>query len=517
MTNPAGLTSPASPTSPPPDFVIEAGDTFARVTPSCVDLLQPHLSFAAVEFERGGPTGHTCRRRRKNAYFTNEGESLDVPAGLVPRVREILVNAGRRVEVRNHRRLPERCEAVNNTWPDGLSADDEAVLAAVRSHLLGQLVVGNQKEVLRAVELICRLWPEAIILIPVATLDEMRALYEALRARLDGDVCMAHGRNWSRSSNRVICTYSSLESCDYDGVDVVIFTEPTTAYNLKVSRAVGGLEYPHLRYALRQECQRLDPAEELLLEGICGPTVYRSPTLPREPDPVQVILADAHLGYGRAGETAVERKRRHYWHNDARNRVIAEVATALAEGREADLWRHGLSLDPAQPLRSASSRPSVAVLVELPEHGRALQDLLPGWALLSTAPAGSGRATDSQAAAQARGWGGLPSRSIVTPGFAKALGSLDADVVVVASGGDCLTGLKGFPPRRQSGTPADRLVIDFGDDADEQAADETRSRLRCYRSQGWRITASQRWTDFSPDGGIHRGILRRNSPSRERR
>jgi hypothetical protein len=63
-------------------------------------------------------------------------------------------------------------------------------------------------------------------------------------------------------------------------------------------------------------------------------------------------------------------------------------------------------------------------------------------------------------------------------------------VVVVASGGDNLAALKGFQPRRQSGTYAERLVLDFGDDADEQAADETRSRLRCYRSQGWRITAS---------------------------
>jgi hypothetical protein len=127
----------------------------------------------------------------------------------------------------------------------------------------------------------------------------------------------------------------------------------------------------------------------------------------------------------------------------------------------------------------ASIRPgsNVAVLVESPEHGRALAGLLEGWPLLERRQGPRGKTHDDSE---------FPARSIVTYARARQLGNLDLDVLVRADGGGWPLPSIGFP-RLADAISADVTFVDFDDNGDARLTSDTQNRLADYRSRGWKF------------------------------
>jgi ribonuclease HI len=241
--------------------------------------------------------------------------------------------------------------------------------------------VRGQSELTRAIELICRYWRDAIVLIPVATKRRLGELHDALAVPLRGQLTRARGRDWRSGTNRICCTYDALATVYADSVDVVVFSEPATMLNGKVFGAIAELPADILRYTIVQAGQKLDPASRLRLESLCGPVIWRSPDPRGEPAGVRVEVCDGPFVPRINSQGLLGRKRRAFWHNEPRNRMVAEIAAAFAAGDQQTLWQHGLGLEAGQE-HPAGQRARVAVLVEGAEHGEALRKLLPGWSLL---------------------------------------------------------------------------------------------------------------------------------------
>jgi hypothetical protein len=117
------------------------------------------------------------------------------------------------------------------------------------------------------------------------------------------------------------------------------------------------------------------------------------------------------------------------------------------------------------------------VLVESPEHGRALARLLEGWPLLERCPERPGKTHDDSE---------FPARSIVTYARARQLGNLDVDVLVRADGGGWPLPSIGFP-RLADAIRADVTLVDFDDNGDARLSSDAQARLADYRGRGWKV------------------------------
>ena len=121
--------------------------------------------------------------------------------------------------------------------------------------------------------------------------------------------------------------------------------------------------------------------------------------------------------------------------------------------------------------------------METPEHGRLLQEKLPGWQLVH----GRCPRVDQQhgpALSLAASY-----RTIVTLVAAAHLDTLTPNVLIVALGGDWTFDL----PNLVANELHDLVVVEVADDFDEQAQKATCHRLRGYAGWGWQVEAPGKW------------------------
>jgi len=469
---------------------VEIVGALAAIDPPLLDLVRDRLEYREMVFERGGPLGHQAREATRMLYDFDVRGRLVVGAGAVPGICQLLQQRGHQVTILDHRRWPARCGRTNDSLLAELTDPEKSLVAAIAVSHHGQIVVHSQTELVRAIEIFCRHWPDAIALMPVATRRRLNELYDALGVPLRGVVSKARGGTWGSHTNRIVCTYRSLETVDSSAIDMVIFGEADTMFNQKVLRAIQDLPGEILRFAVVRADQPLDLAAQVRLEALCGPVIWRSPDPRGEPASVRVLVCDSPHLPAIASEGPLDRKRRTLWHNAPRNRMVADIAAALTTGDREALWQHGLDLD-GTPINLVSPA-RVTVLVESAEHGRELHMLLPGWTLLTAMPpALTGESATGNLVTSV-----LHDRSIVTLAYASKMVQLDPNVFIVTSAEDWTREIAGFPARyKQPTAPPEALVIDLADDYDDTAIRNTRQRLQAYLLRGWQTRAPRRWTE----------------------
>jgi hypothetical protein len=196
------------------------------------------------------------------------------------------------------------------------------------------------------------------------------------------------------------------------------------------------------------------------LEGILGPIIHDTDEPDRRRTPV-TILRSRPPQTRDPNKSKLEAKRIIVWHNLTRNQHIAQLASAACaglDGLEKLIGQLPQSLvTHAPPLR-------VAVLVEVPEHGRELTSLLKGWRLLSR----DDLSPDLE----------LPDRAVITHLFAAHCPHLNFDVLIRADGDGELPAMLGFPPQSRSGSQRSVWLL-------EPADGHTARRIESYRQRGW--------------------------------
>jgi hypothetical protein len=407
-----------------------------------------------------------------------------VPPGLVDRCRRALEDAGHEVTVNDRRGpLPSLAsEALTGGEPD---RGEEWFLGVVERERRACVATTGPADQLRLLALLAGRHPAARIAVVAPTQRDARALRRALAGAINEAVGIAHsGRRWRVTARVVVCTPAYVEfvcrgcvlgqsascecacrgcACCVRRRDVFALADADRLLGheavRRVSKAASDWHVPRLD-AFVPAGRLPAPPDVMRLEALAGPVLHRhAPAAP----PAQVVLVRSDLPRVRSGDGVRAWKRATYWENRPRNRLAARLAHALVSGDAAALERLGAAGLPAGLITGYLR---VALLVESAAHFRELRGLLPGWPLLEVGTAEPGV------------WGGV----VVTVTRA-AQGDLRPNVVVRVDGGTGMAGVRGLAGRGKNPL----WVVDFTDDFDPCAANDSLKRVAAYREAGYPV------------------------------
>ena len=453
------------------------------ITPA-VPLLAPYLEYRTTRFEKGGKLGYQEYEESDYLWGPDIRGGIGVPTGLVPRALQVLAENGYEVASKDHRRFGKRF-AIDRKFLKGLGDEDRRLVDLVRQNPLGQIEVAAFNDLIAAMRLIIYTYPQAHVLIPVATKTLARKIRQKLNeAVMDFDVRLL-GRSWPTPTPRcLVCTYQPLSACCREDCDIILLPD---AASLPSQRGQGGIatvnspgtDERHRVYSFFAQGMRLGHIGRLYLEAMSGPVIYhRSPARTR----VRVLWLPSPRCPAIDKEVqALEFKREAYWRNDRRNDYVAAVARAFASMDTPKLRKYGVPSFGDDAVLGPASTPVVMVLVASTEQGRELLNRLPGWKLFDAVPEHGG--PDTALA------GDKPlTRWIVTETKASQ-NMIDADVIIRAGGSlgtRCLQGLA----QQDDWDAGDIILVDFADGFSARAAEDARRRRREYDLLGFEASES---------------------------
>ena len=417
---------------------------------------------------------HTRTRRRRVSF----------PAGLVNRVTRYLEAVGYQVEVDDRSWWPQLLsvnEAVLGS--PSLNMFERELLAEISNTPRGQIITQKTSEIPKLIGLLGRLFVKQNIQVITKNNKDASALLHGVQAYSTRKVLPHNTSALSRNRRLCVGTWDDLADCNWEYWDVTVFSDVQSAVAAGSIRTIAGPDSWLLRhsllYAFVGPNQRMDEETRLRLESVVGPVIIRSGNDPTDFTDVHVIGIGPSSYPSTTDLTPLERKRENIWHNLQRNQHIAEVARAFAANDHQALRTLGIWWGEVEDLLDrANTVPSVAVLVEVLQHGRALRRLLPHWRLLGAAD-GSTKITNQDLPALADE---KTNRAIVTLVRAHRA-RVAADVVIRADGTGSTWGDDYLPNSCFNGGMM--IVVDVRDDFDEQATRDTQYRWREYAERGW--------------------------------
>ena len=440
----------------------------AEVRPALVDLLAPILSYDEVEFSAmRGRLSH--QHALKRVYDHLSGDRLICPVGCVRRIQHELLRLGHQVRVVDLRRGEGHKLSVDGAYANKAESEFSGLAAAVDGDPLGTILAVPSIRP-QIVGTIARLYPGARIFVACSTRREAEYIAAELGSYVGGKVEAVHGWNW-RSPCRVVCgTFASLDRSAPSDWPILIFADAYQALGRATHEVRSSFGNSRI-YALADPARPRSPKDDLLLEVLAGPVIYKAPGSRRCPPPIDVVFV-TYAAPQAPPHKDPQQKRRQLWDHEHRNEAIATVARAVYDADHGTLASHGLLLDGYGDSATLPASPSTIIVVESPEHARRLGKLLAGWHV----PCGSAAADSATAA-----WG-LPPRSIVTMVQAEKFRHITADVVILAAGGNWPQIPSAFAKRRGR-----LLLIDLADEFNNSALQDTRDRFNTYKKIGCNV------------------------------
>jgi hypothetical protein len=460
--------------------VCHDGDATRRARRTLRERLRDLLSLTVWDTRADPHRGVVVYPRPLDTVVETADGGLRIPAGLVPEVRVALEREGWAVEVRHPARpRPVPGARISRFEPDMASLERlgqpyRSLLEKAIAWQHALIAVPDRNMVPHLVEALCRLYPDARVMIVSGTRAEVWWHRDWLGRRLgrnqvsDSVTPAPHG--WARC-HVVPGGGLMLPNPDRWEMAILIDAHEGVTHAAKYRDCLARMQL----YSFLSASGPMPRREALLLQSLFGPFVEADVAIGPVAVGVAFVGADG-AGDGRA-ESALGRKRRR-WHDARRNGQIGHLAQALAAGRLDDLVGLGLVCPERLPALRRGTARRLALLVEVPEHARALGAYLPGWA--SPAPTAADGAVR------------LTGRDVLTWVQAAQMWTLDVDVLVRCDGNDWPPEWDCLPAARTFGPP-EALVIDVADDGDRSDRAAARLRLAAYERRGWDVVAAPRW------------------------
>lgn len=406
----------------------------------------------------------------------SDRDSLVFATGLVVALAECLKAAGATVTVVDHRRFSHRHD-FSVAESDDCSWEHREMLQKMHQNPLGQIQVTDHAEMLRYICEICRCFPKARVLIPIA----QKGFGWWLREKLNESKPPLHVElkrsGWpTKMPKRMIIGMSSLLSANPDHWDIILFLDAHRATHAAVLRGMAQFATRIYRcYSFVQRGSRLSSLARLRLEAVSGHLLsrgeekakaikvlwQRSPTCRRSPSPPH----------------SLEWKRDTIWNNCRRNDQVAAVARAFFKQDFPRLGRYGVPIPNEDCRFSNIQSPKIVILVESVEHGQQLQKRLDGWQFYS------GLSTTAVLCDSMDSY-----RKIITISRAASAG-FDANVCINAAGGSGLAAFRNVIAEDEGKEPEIEIpvfIVDFVDEHDATAYRDSRARAREYELLGWK-------------------------------
>lgn len=357
--------------------------TLEPLFPAIAERLQRLI----VEFEVGGPQGHTMKLVRSDQYVGTtwrkwydeaigrygRAKAQVLPQGLVPIVRTWLQDEGIDVTVTDHR----------SDSPRWLRADDHFLRArtakrlaidALDQHRCLRMIVDGDEDAASMILAVARSYPSARIGIAFSTYKQTWRFKWRIESRLEEPVGLftARKRRPQRVSVGVLSQFPRGNAGEFDLI-ILPYGERTVGDN--ALERLTSAQYRRILSFTRRRWTR-DESVNWRLEVISGSVWPPEHVKP----PVTAVLLSTYGSQPDGMADAHEVKRQLYWCNARRNRRLAELASRLATGSLKTI-RSVIGAGPLLEPIVAASESGVTILVETPVHGRELAALLPGWAV----------------------------------------------------------------------------------------------------------------------------------------
>lgn len=458
----------------PESIQIDLQHGISTVTPSSsLSQVKELLSYRQKQFVM---SGNGTTKEQIQDFTLGEVDDfgyLVIPSGLVTSVIDRLKALGVDVEVNDHRRFGKRHAARQAVVSQ--SSDERHLLEAVQENPLGQIQVNSVNEMLTHIDLICRTFPNARVLIPVAQTAFAWLLHRHITETNPSLNVKRKRIGWPiKRPQRLIIPYASLETCVPNEWDIVLLPDAMRAVSNGFAKAMGVFNGVPLRcYSFVFPKRTMSPRDKIRLEAMSGPTIHE---IADPKSAVEVLWLRSPTAPGHPYELrSLEWKRTTIWHNARRNEQIAAVARAFAESRTKKLREYGVRFQDRQPQFTNAASPAVVILIESEEHGKELLKRLKAWELVSGMTGGPERPASE-----------IMKQKIVTTVRAASQG-FEADVVINAAGGSGLAAFQNIVGEvaidEHSQVPA--LIVDFSDNYDDMTIHDTRNRSQSYGRLGW--------------------------------
>jgi len=422
---------------------IQISGRHASLPLDCFSLVGDVLTHSCVTFVPWN--ARVEHRRFGDTYLIQRDDRIWFPVGQLPRVRAALEEAGISTSVDDRRTV------ISRTLVCACDCDPR-LSDAIRTHVCGVLQVSAGKLRLDAIACLCDLLRQNRIFISVATRAKSQEIASCLSRQLGEDVRYVSGGDWQSPTRVVVGTYRSLDTSDPADWDVLVYEDVMQASCDATIDARNAYDN-HRIYGFIDPAKNRTKNQELAHEALVGPIIYHNEESSGSRFRVQLIDYEH-----RVQELPSSRRERSkdVWGDDKRNHAIACTAQGIMDrtidvGSAWGVW----------PI----------ILVETPQHARALGDLLPGWQVLT------GQHND----ANLRCPSGVPEQSIMTMVRAASEPMIVANTIIYAAGGSYPKLPEGIAVR------GDITVVDFIDHWNSRLLKDTHHRVQWYARAHWPV------------------------------
>lgn len=460
-------------------------------------LVKPLLSVQGVEYT-ATDDGHLQPTPLTISYCSKtQSGSLLIPAGFVPHVADYL----------NARGYSIRIDKKHDYWPKEVDpqlcavqiayALNERLASAVAVQPRRQFIYEYDDDRLEILEILLRLFGDMGVLIAVKNRETCRRLLKQLRKRTDRHIAENVDGAFSHRPATLLGTYSDAWQISQDNdFQVIVLADTETAVQLAGrddSYSFWSLDNMRV-FGLVSDAGRLDLRQRFALEARFGPPCvdWRGP---RYLPTVTVHRVGPFTYPDDQVHDALQRKRQYIWHNKCRNVEIARLAQACLAGDRAVLREYTYHTEVINQSGSdndensiysddtvndmPSSSPNTVILVESPEHARALKKMLRDWPVLNSVDNAGARAQQADTPL-------MPQQAIVTWTRACRDG-LAADVLIRADGSAAGHHDAFGPHIALNNRPM--TIFDVHDDFDDEAKQNTARRNHEYKAREYKTEA----------------------------
>jgi hypothetical protein len=266
-----------------------------------------------------------------------------IPAGLVPSLAQELGRDGYEVAVqdeREHNLGPDKDTIEQSEGPD------RRYLEALRSNPQGVVEVGGDKDLISKIALLGQLYPGARVIVAVPTRKLAWKVRGALQKESGTTVGLVTAKTRRPGKHICVCTYRSLAKLPRREESILAVMEAERAPD-RVGAYLDSEQLFERVYGLVHAGVTLDEVAALKLKGLAGEVIHATGGTTNR---ARVLVVKSPPLAEKVKGRGVQRKRRMYWQNRGRNRLVAKVALAFAKKLDSGETR-GITRANAAPFR----------------------------------------------------------------------------------------------------------------------------------------------------------------------
>jgi hypothetical protein len=316
----------------------------ATVRRGPIDAISKILGVTLRRFDLAAD-GRLLTTEEDVVFFTSVGKgTIMPPSGLVPRLAKGLRAAGYQVSIKD-RRLRDPLDDADLSFRQLPAADGwiRQLCEAIVREPRGQILLSGREEVAQAIAQVLRLFPRRSICVVVKDKSRIRLLHRQLTDLTARKVAIDPRRVWDTKPRTLLCLPRLASSCRPEDFDIMLYADVESVTAKPTATCDMQRDAGTRLYAVLPPGRRLDLYQQLALEAATGPVIFDRARAAGSLPKVHVWYAGpASYPAQEFTRDPLQRKRTNLWHNQARNRLIAQLAGGIADRDTATLRELGL-------------------------------------------------------------------------------------------------------------------------------------------------------------------------------